>query len=190
MRWIDNAENARLIAEMRKRFADGGTDVFVFLGAGLSFGVDRGRVMFEREHEYYDDGQRFPSWPLLVTRMRDRVSALPEFAEDADSVHRFFTKQDPIDCAELFRQTVGTANYYAFLREQFEATPHDAYHLTKSHHELAKLPLRTIFTTNYDELIELAFRSNGHDVRVSSTPGELIAHRQESERAHLVFRSL
>ena len=33
----------------------------------------------------------------------------------SDSSH----KQSPIDCAELFREKVGKANYYAFLREQF-----------------------------------------------------------------------
>ena len=182
--WIDDEENSRLVAQIRDRLADGRTDVFVFLGAGLSFGVDRGRVMFEFEH--YDDGGRFPSWPLLVKRMRDRVASLPEFKEYGASVDQFFDKQSPIDCAELFREKVGKANYYAFLREQFVTRRSDRERLTASHHELTKLPVHTIFTTNYDELIELAFQSSGRELRVSSTPEEFIAHRREPDGVHLV----
>lgn len=182
--WTEDEQNARLIADIRDRLADGHTDVFVFLGAGLSYGVGRGRTTFEREH--YDDGLRFPSWPLLVTRMRDRVASLPELNEYRDSVDKFFTEQNAIDCAELFREKVGTANYYAFLREQFVTTPSDRQQLTASHHELTKLPVRTIFTTNYDELIEIAFQDSGRDLRVSSTPAEFLVHWRESDRTHLV----
>ena len=182
--WIEDEENSRLVAQIRDRLADGRTDVFVFLGAGLSYGVDRGRVMFEFEH--YDDGRRFPSWPMLVKRMHDRVASLPEFNEYGAAVEQFFNEQNPIDCAELFREKVGNANYYAFLREQFETRLSDRQRLTASHRELAELPVRTIFTTNYDELIEIAFQSSNRDLRVSSTPEEFIAHRREPDRAHLV----
>lgn len=182
--WIERGENLRLVAEIRDRIAEGNADVLVFLGAGLSFGVDRGRVLFESGS--YDDGRRFPSWPMLIRRMRDRIASLPEFEEHGSEVERFFREQSAIDCAELFREKVGKANYYSFLREQFVTKDTDSGRLTQSHHQLTRLPVDTIFTTNYDELIELAFRSNGGNVRVSSTPAEFNARRQERNFVHLV----
>lgn len=184
LRWIENLENRRLVNDIRCRINDGEANVFIFLGAGLSFGMNRTRAMFE--FPSHDDHRRFPSWPLLIRRMRARVLSLSEFENHPSEVERFFKEQSPIDCAELFREKVGNANYYAFLREQFATQPSDASRLTKSHHELTRLPVKTIFTTNFDELIELAFRSNGRDVRVSSTAAEFIAHRQERNSAHLV----
>ena len=173
--WIEDEQNSRLVAEIRDRIAYRNADVFVFLGAGLSYSIDRGRVLFEFEH--HDDGRRFPSWPMLVGRMRDRVASLPQFKENGSAVEQFFSEQSPLDCAELFREKVGKANYYDFLREQFVTKETDSTRLTKSHHELTRLPVNTIFTTNFDELMELAFRSTGRDVRVSSTQAEFNAHR-------------
>lgn len=184
MNWIENEQNSRLVAEIRDRIAPGNADVFVFLGAGLSYGVGRVRASFEVEN--YNDDSRFPSWPMLVGRMRDRLASLSEFKENGSGIKRFFKEQSPLDCAELFRGEVGKANYYAFLQEQFVTKETDCERLTASHRELTRLPVNTIFTTNFDELIELSFRSAGRDVRVSSTPAEFNAHRQERDRVHLV----
>ena len=182
--WIEDEQNSRLVGEIRNRISDDNANVFIFLGAGLSFGVDRGRVLFEFER--YDDGCRFPSWPMLVNRMRDRVASLPELKEHASGVNRFFEEQSPVDCAELFREKVGQANYYAFLREQFDTKETDSKRLTVSHHELTRLPVKTIFTTNFDELIELAFRGANRSLRVSRTPDEFNPHRQDRDSVHLV----
>lgn len=161
-----------------------GADLLVFLGAGLSYGVDRGRAAFE-VHEY-DDGHRFPSWPGLVNRMNARLRDLPEFEPLGESLDAFFDEQPAIDAAQLFRDRVGESNYVAFLTEQFQTHPTDARRLTRSHHELVRLPLRTMFTTNYDELIELAFEQAGQPLRVSVTPEEFIPHRQQRPDRHLV----
>ena len=118
--------------------------------------------------------------------MRDRVASLPELKEHGSGVKQFFKQQSPIDCAELLREKVGKANYYAFLREQFVTNETDSKRLTASHHELTRLPVNTIFTTNFDELIELAFRGTGRGLRVSSTLAEFNAHRQERDLIHLV----
>ena len=123
---------------------------------------------------------------MLINRMRDRVVNLPELKEHSSEVKRFFKEQSPIDCAELFREKVGTANYYDFLRQQFVTKETDSERLTRSHHALTRLPVRTIFTTNFDELIELAFRNANRNVRVSRTPAEFSAHRQEQNSVHLV----
>ena len=178
--WIEDEQNSRLVEAIRNRIADDNANVFIFLGAGLSFGFDRGRVLFEAER--HDDGRRFPSWPMLVNRMRHRLESLPELKEHTSEVKLFFEQQSPIDCAELFREKVGTANYYDFLREQFVTKETDSKRLTASHRELTRLPVKTIFTTNFDELIELAFRSIpsvSRNLRVSRTPDEFSPHRQD-----------
>lgn len=182
--WIEAGENARLVTEIRSRISGGDSAVFIFLGAGLSFGVGRGRVLFE--HKHHDDEGRFPSWPLLVQRMERRIKNLPEFEDYGTWVSKFFEDQNPIDCAELFRENVGLANYFDFLRDQFATFPSDMEKLTASHRELVQLPVNTIFTTNYDELIELAFQRDGLPVRVSSTPQEHMSHQLDSSRTHLV----
>lgn len=185
--WIEDEQNSRLVEAIRNRIADDNANVFIFLGAGLSFGFDRGRVLFEAER--HDDGRRFPSWPMLVNRMRHRLESLPELKEHTSEVKLFFEQQSPIDCAELFREKVGTANYYDFLREQFVTKETDSKRLTASHRELTRLPVKTIFTTNFDELIELAFRSIpsvSRNLRVSRTPDEFSPHRQDRDSVHLV----
>ena len=174
-----------MVEEIRCQISDGNTDVFIFLGAGVSFGC-RAWTRVVRVPAPPDDGGRFPSWPLLINRMHARVASLPEFKDHGSDIERFFTEQSPIDCAELFREKVGKANYYAFLREQFVTKQSDARLLTRSHHALTRLPVKTVFTTNLDQLIELSFRSSGQDVRISSTPSEFISNRRERDLVHLV----
>jgi hypothetical protein len=181
--WHERSDNARLVSELREALSTG-ADLLVFLGAGLSYGVGRGRAAFE-VHEF-DDGYRFPSWPALVRRMHARLRDLPEFEPFGESLETFFAEQPAIDSAQLFRDKVGTANHIAFLKEQFQTHPTDTGRLTRSHHELVRLPLRIMFTTNYDELIELAFSGSGQSLRVSVTPSEFMAHRQERPERHLV----
>lgn len=181
--WHTRPENVRLVGELRRDLAEG-VDLLVFLGAGLSFGVGRGRAAFE-VHEY-DDGHRFPSWPGVVRRMKARMSTLPDFEQLEESLAAFFTEQPSIDSAQLFRDRIGEANYVDFLREQFGSRPGDEQHLTRSHHELVRLPLAMIFTTNYDELIEASFAHAGLPLRVSVTAKEFAAHRQERPERHLV----
>ena len=182
--WLNDPENARLTTEVRERIGEGTGRVFIFLGAGLSFGVDRGRVLFE--FDKYDDGMRFPSWPLLIKRMHQRMRNLPEFQESVEWVDNFFDEQNAIDCAELFRYRVGEANYFDFLRQQFETKPSDRDLLTPSHHELVKLPVDTLFTTNFDELIELSYHASGQEIRVSSTPAEFVSDRQQQDAVRLL----
>ena len=38
--WLEDQQNSRLVREIRDRIAHNNSDVFVFLGAGLSYGVD------------------------------------------------------------------------------------------------------------------------------------------------------
>jgi len=159
----------------------------LFLGAGLSFGVARrlGRASFETPPPLADDA-RFPSWPMLVDRMRER--ALAEAANEAEqrALTRFFDEHDALDAAQLFRLEVGDEDYRGFLEEQFQTHPEDANRLTPSHEKLVRLPVSTLFTTNYDQLIELAFARWKTPLTVSSRPSEFLAHQAQAPQRHLV----
>lgn len=181
--WYQREENARFIEDIKAAVQEG-ADLLVFLGAGLSYGVGRGRGGLDVSG--FDDGQRFPSWPGLLARMHQRLRELPEFSPFADSLDSFFAEQPAPDQAQLFRDRMGSANYVEFLRRQFASRPDDEHRLTRSHHELVRLPLKMIFTTNFDELIEVAFRRSGLALRVSATQEEFRFHAQEGPARHLV----
>ena len=55
--WHEQPENQRLVKELRSILAQHTNNLLIFLGAGLSFGVDRGRQLFEL---YETGGGRFP----------------------------------------------------------------------------------------------------------------------------------
>ncbi|HEV2772293.1 MAG TPA: hypothetical protein VGV57_05625, partial [Thermoleophilaceae bacterium] len=69
-----DVRNQRLVEELGVRLADDAATVMIFLGAGLSFGVGRrlGRGSFETPPPI-DDDSRFPSWMLLVDRMKTEL---------------------------------------------------------------------------------------------------------------------
>lgn len=182
----DQDPSAEAIERLRVRLANDAGAVMIFLGAGLSFGVGRalGRGAFETPPPL--DDARFPSWPLLIDRMRER---LVQGAGDGHEVHyleQFMRSHDPLDAAQLFRLRVGTDECEAFLRSQFVTRDEDAAFLTPSHLELTRLPVRELFTTNYDSLIELAFREFGPELVVSAGPSEFLAATADRPKHHLI----
>src|SRR5579884_2877211 len=200
--WFEDESNGRLLDRLREALRDGGR-VLVFLGAGLSFGSRRsfGRAAFDYERydryppwEYHggpfpplapdDDGQPLPSWPWLINRMWHELTAMAPSHEHT-SLYRFFREEGPLDCAQLFRQSVGEANYAAFLRSQFDVG-REPGGLTPSHRALVDLDLRVLFTTNYDELIEAAYVEAAKSLRVSVSEEEFIAHRGSRPERHLI----
>lgn len=173
----------------------------VFLGAGLSFGAARlqSRATFDYErydrwwpHDFPfadltpdDDGLPLPSWPWLINRMcREIVIQSPH--EERASLRAFFIEEGPLDCAQLFRQTVGEANYREFLVAQFDTSRQPFIRATPSHTALVRLDLPLLFTTNYDELIEAAYLDAGRPLRVSITEAQFKARRAEKPQRHLV----
>ncbi len=161
-----------------------GIESIIFLGAGLSFGVDRGRAMFERDE--FDDNRRFPSWPQLIKRMQKSLLSDPVLEPFKDAVNHFFEEESALDCAELFRNYTHGPNYWDFLRNQFGSKPDDVHYLTRSHDGLTRLPIKRIFTTNYDELIETAYRAKGIRIRVSSSSRDFMDHRATQDTHHLI----
>ena len=159
----------------------------VFLGAGLSFGVARslGRAGFEALAPIEDE-RRFPSWPLLVERMTSELIGVAEDAAEAAAYERFMRSNDPLDGAQLYRLAVGDTRYFEFLDTQFETRPEDAKRLTPSHDALVALPVRELFTTNYDGLIELAHERRGVQLEVSADPRSFLEHKVQHPERHLV----
>ena len=180
--------------------SDGGR-VLVFLGAGVSFGAARagGRMTFDNEkykpwppHDLIDlgwssgdDDLPLPFWPWLVHRMLRQLASFAESHEHV-SLRKFFSEEGPLDCAQLFRQTVGEANYREFLLEQFDIGRHPFIQVTPSHTALRELNLPLLFTTNYDELIEAAYQQAGQPLRVSVSEQQFLARRAEKPARHLV----
>jgi hypothetical protein len=180
------ARSQTAVAELRGRIVDDASAIMVFLGAGLSAGVGRplGRATFEMPPPLADDA-RFPSWSMLVERMLVELRASANEGE-AESVERFIREQSPLDAAQLFRLRTAPARYRDFLMEQFVTRLDDAERLTPSHRELVALPIRDLFTTNYDSLIELAFERGGRELAVSTTPAEFLHVAVDHPDTHLV----
>lgn len=137
------------------------------------------------ERAFDDDGRPLPSWPWLVSRMRRRL-ALQCPAREQPSLNKFFRDQTPLDCAQLFRQSVGEQNYREFLTEQFATRGRPGIGTTPSHEALVRLQLSLMFTTNFDELIETAFLEAGQPLRVSADEPEFMARLAERPAHHLV----
>ncbi|WP_204081020.1 SIR2 family NAD-dependent protein deacylase [Mycobacterium riyadhense] len=107
-------------------------------------------------------------------------------AGEHDSLRAFFTEEGPLDCAQLFRQAVGDASYREFLLRQFDSSRNPFVRTTPSHTALVRLDLPLLFTTNYDELIEAAYREAGLQLRVSISEEQFRARRAERPPRHLV----
>lgn len=198
MAWHADPANAVLLQRLRTLAADRGR-LLVFLGAGLSFGAARlyGRARFDYDHPEQwwpdaprlipdDDGLPLPSWPWLVSRMYEEMLRVGETESERRALVEFFREEGALDCAQLFRQTIGEANYREFLIRQFDAGAHDFIQPTPSHEALVELSLPLLFTTNYDELIEAAYLRASQPIRVSIDEAQFRARRAAGGPPHLV----
>lgn len=208
MHWYDDGLNAvhmsalaRMTREERR--------LLIFLGAGLSFGAARlkGRAVFDDNdgrHDmgrakraappppatpdsraWDDDGKPLPSWTWLISRMHQQLAIRCASGTEKADLDAFFASEGPLDCAELFRKSVGDINYREFLQEQFDARRHDLYP-TPSHFALVALDLPLLFTTNFDELLETAHVRAALELTVSSDEAEFQGNRAASPERHLV----
>lgn len=198
--WHEDPGNTALLHRLRTVIAAEGR-LLVFLGAGLSFGAarlqSRARFDYDRYDPWWphdfphgditpdDDGLPLPSWPWLINRMWREMSSHAS-SDELRSLRAFFIEEGPLDCAQLFRQTVGEANYREFLLAQFDSTRQPFIRSTPSHAALVRLKLPLLFTTNYDELIETAYLEAGRQLRVSVSEQQFKARRAENPASHLV----
>jgi hypothetical protein len=118
--WIDRPTNRMYVEDLRSKLAQEDGGLIVFFGAGVSFGVTRSRGRFDFEsHNHGGDTEPFPSWEALVARMLATLTALPDLHEREAELESFFREQNAFDCAQLFKQQVGDADFFEFLRLQY-----------------------------------------------------------------------
>jgi hypothetical protein len=87
-----------------------------------------------------------------------------------NDLEAFLTEADHLDIADVFRSTVQNHRYFSFLRSHYRRQVRPS----QLHRAIAALPITTVFTTNYDKLLETAFRqSNGIDPAVIIYPEQL-----------------
>lgn len=94
-----------------------------------------------------------PSWDGLVHDMAEAVRRENNRFSVKD-LEAFLEKADQLDTAELFRETVGEHAYFRFLRERYRQDVRPS----SAHRAIARLPATTVFTSNYDKLMEVALR--------------------------------
>lgn len=196
--WHEVPSNAVFLDRLKGVITDG--RLLIFLGAGMSFGAGRagsrrnfdlgkyrGTDMYESPDSVLlpdDDHEPLPSWPWLVRRMCREILLHTAEGEHYE-LQKFFVEEGPLDCAQLFRETVGASNYRDFLVRQFD-TSALSIDPTPSHAALVRLDLPLLFTTNYDELIEAAYRQATLSLRVSISESQFRARRAERPPRHLV----
>lgn len=113
-----------------REFARG--NVVLFIGAGLS------------------QGAGLPGWIDLMKPLADRVG----YRLPAD--RSLVTGDHLLRAAQYFLNTMGRRALAEYLRERLESTN---IVLTESLRLLARLPATTIFTTNFDDLLERALKA-------------------------------
>ncbi len=130
-------------------------------------------VMSKRIHLFIGSGASSASeligWDVLIDEMKQMIrkecTSYPQ-----NDLEEFLENSDFLDIAELFRQTVKDHRYFSFLRSRYRRDVKPSC----LHRELSKIPVNTIFTTNYDKLLEISFRiRNGCDPAVVVYPEQL-----------------
>ncbi len=125
--------------------------VHLFVGSGASAAAD------------------LTGWDALIEEMKIIIRKENRDFSSAD-LEAFLQKEDPLDIADVFRNTVKDHRYFSFLREHYRRP----VSLSRLHRAIADLPVKTVFTTNYDKLLETAFRkTKGEDPAVIVYPQQL-----------------
>lgn len=117
-----------------------------------------------------------PGWNEIINKMK-KVIRDENYKISPEELELFLKNSDYLDIAEYFKDAVGEHRYFQFLREHFwREVPISPLHIT-----LKKFPICTIFTTNYDKLLEKTFRfEHGDDPPIIIFP-EQLGYIEESE---------
>ena len=121
---------------LRKNLAAG--NVVAFVGAGMS--IDAG----------------LPGWYKMIEEMcQDIGYSLPP--------PNHATSESLINAAQYFVNKENLHALIAFLKDRLDTSDKEP---TSAHLSLARLPISTVFTANYDDLLERAFRQAGKRVNL------------------------
>lgn len=109
-----------------------------FVGAGMSVGAG------------------LPGWYALIKELSSRVGyELPPA--------QWAAGETLIDAAQYYVNREGLHSLIAFLKDRLDTT---GKRPTSAHQALARLPVTTVFTANYDDLLERAYRDAGKRVQL------------------------
>ena len=123
-------------ADLKQQLANG--EVCAFVGAGLSVGAG------------------LPGWYDLISQLSQRIGYKLAPAEWA-------TSDTLIDAAQAYVNSEGLNSLITFLRRNLDSLGKSP---TAAHQALARLPIKLVFTANYDDLLERTFRDAGKRVNL------------------------
>lgn len=129
-----------------------------FIGAGMSVGAG------------------LPGWYKMIKELSERVGYELPPAQWASS-------EILIDAAQYYVNREGLHSLIAFLKERLDTTGRSP---TAAHRALARLPLSTVFTANYDDLLERAYREEGKRVQLIVNDRALTFQRRDPGTVNLV----
>ena len=122
--------------DLKQQLANG--EVCAFVGAGLSVGAG------------------LPGWYDLISQLSQRIGyELPPA--------KWATSDTLIDAAQAYVNSQGLNSLITFLRRNLDSLGKAP---TAAHQALARLPIKLVFTANYDDLLERAFRDAGKRVNL------------------------
>ena len=123
-------------ADFKKHLADG--EATAFVGAGLSVGAG------------------LPGWYDLIADLSARIGykLAPREWATGDAL---------IDAAQAYVNSQGLHGLISHLKDRLDAT---SVQPSAAHRALARLPISLVFTANFDDLLERAFREAGRRVEV------------------------
>lgn len=122
--------------DLKQQLANG--EVCAFVGAGLSVGAG------------------LPGWYDLISQLSQRIGYKLAPAEWA-------TSDTLIDAAQAYVNSQGLHSLITFLRRNLDSLGKSP---TAAHMALARLPIKLVFTANYDDLLERALRDAGKRVNL------------------------
>ena len=142
--------------DLTEAFARG--EICAFVGAGLSVGAS------------------LPGWYDLIGELATRLNRPmpPKEWATADTL---------IDIAQTYINRRGLFDFIAFLNDRLDTTGKrpSAVHLA-----LARLPIRVVFTANYDDLLEQAYRAVGKRVMTIVQDNDIPFMRRDPASVNIV----
>ena len=121
-----------------------------------------------------------PSWDKLISDMKRELLGNCARA-DRTELRQFLETAGKLKIAGLYKQRSGEAKYVEFLRKRFRHCRTKAAPVLKA---VARLPVFTYFTTNFDKLLETACRASlgGVDPIVVTDPSQLVGLARKEKR--------
>ncbi|MEZ4735958.1 MAG: caspase family protein [Caldilineaceae bacterium] len=144
------------VVDLKQQLAQG--NVCAFVGAGLSVGAG------------------LPGWYDLIHELAQRSGQEmppPQWAS-GDTLMRI---------AQTYVDQHGLNHLIRFLKDRLDTTGKQP---TAAHRALAQLPLNLVFTANYDDLLERAFREAGKRVEVVVRDGNIPFMARGEDRVNIV----